>query len=65
MYEYDEKIYLGKCEYFCKSCGQLRLSFERDPGQCGNCDSTKLIVGEVGCLNKNLLKSEWKAELQK
>jgi hypothetical protein len=36
------------CEYFCRSCRQLRL-YARDgtPEHCGNCGSKKIVVDEV------------------
>ena len=50
----------NNCEYFCLNCGQLRLSInDRDPDQCKNCGSIKLIIGEVGCLDKDGLKAKF------
>ena len=48
-------------EYFCKSCGQLRLCLDQDRTDCGNCGSTKLIIGEINSLDKDKLKGEFYA----
>lgn len=44
-------------EYFCRDCGQLRLSVEMNPTVCQNCKGAHLIIGEVGSLNKEALKA--------
>lgn len=46
------------CEYFCKDCGQLRLSFLNETTQCGNCKSNDIIKGDIGELNKVVLTKE-------
>lgn len=44
-------------EYFCKECGQLRLSL-RSEKRCGNCGSFNIVIGKVGELDKSTLKGE-------
>lgn len=43
-------------EYFCRSCGQLRLAFG-SVSACGNCRGGDLVSGAVGTLDKDALKS--------
>ena len=45
----------ASCEYFCKSCLQLRLSFREDNTHCRNCGSPEIIIGKVGTLDKPAL----------
>jgi len=49
------------CEYFCNSCGQIRLSLksENETIECGNCISKDILKGEVGKLNKDKLKKSY------
>ena len=49
-------------EYFCNNCGQLRLSLTSITIRCGNCNSTDILIGMVGGLNKEELKEKHKAE---
>jgi hypothetical protein len=49
-------------EYFCNSCGQLRLCYNPGQDYCGNCYSKSIIVGEINTLDKDKLKSEWQKE---
>lgn len=45
-------------EYFCKRCGQLRLSTGLQyPTYCRNCFSESIVVGEAGKLDKDKWKS--------
>lgn len=56
----DEKtvfVPLYACEYFCKACYQLRLAFGV-VASCANCGCDRLLVGEVGTLNKEALVKE-------
>lgn len=46
------------CEYFCRDCGQLRLSYLDKTEVCGNCGSSNIVKGEPGKLNKEVLKKE-------
>ncbi len=47
------------CEYFCKDCLQLRLSFLDDTIECGNCGSENIVKGNLLELNKeDLIKEE-------
>jgi len=48
------------CEYFCKDCTQLRLSFIKDTSKCGNCGSLNIIKGKPGELDKETLLKEVK-----
>lgn len=37
------------CEYYCTSCGQLRLFLaDGEPTTCGNCGSEDIDVDNVG-----------------
>ena len=45
-------------EYFCTVCCKLRLSLGHKPDCCSICDSTKIIIGLPGTLNKGLLLKE-------
>lgn len=47
-------------EYFCKDCGQLRLSFLKQTIKCAHCGSKKIIKGKPGELNKEKLKQQYK-----
>ncbi len=43
-------------EYFCRSCRQLRLNAIDAPAKkCKNCNSTDIIIGNVGELDKQQL----------
>ncbi len=44
-------------EYFCFSCGQLRLSFVEED-TCGNCGSNQIRKAVVGALDKAACKKE-------
>jgi len=46
-------------EYFCTNCLQLRLSMIADKSHCRNCNSTEIITGKVGTLNKAELKAKY------
>lgn len=46
-------------EYFCRACKQLRLSFIRIE-KCGNCESTDIVIGVVGSLDKAKLLGDEK-----
>ena len=46
-------------EYFCYSCGHLRLSLIDDKSKCQNCGSTDIVTGEVGELDKQKLKNDF------
>lgn len=46
-------------EYFCKSCGQLRLSVLHTPKTCLNCGQDNIVVGLPGELDKDTLKAEF------
>jgi len=46
-------------EYFCYSCGQLRLDL-RGSKCCGNCGSVDLRRGDPGTLDKEALKKEFR-----
>ena len=38
-------------EYRCHQCSQLRFcSGEEKPIQCGNCESTDIVIGRLGTL---------------
>ena len=51
-------------EYFCNSCGQLRLAL-KEISKCGNCGSHNIIKGEVNSLDKDSLKNNFrKREVQ-
>ena len=52
------ELYIGyePVEYFCNNCGQLRLSIDEFDGICKHCDSTDVITGEIGSLDKEALK---------
>ncbi len=52
---------MGK-EYFCHSCGQLRLCFETR-ASCGNCGSVDIVSGEPGELDKEALKKAYRESL--
>ncbi len=40
-------------EYFCRFCQQLRLNAIGAPvNNCGNCNSTDIIIGNIGELDK-------------
>lgn len=43
-------------EYFCFSCGQLRLSFIADKSKCKNCGSKDVKHSKPGTLDKEVLK---------
>lgn len=43
-------------EYFCNNCGQLRLSLIADKTKCHNCNSSDIVKGDMGSLNKDKLK---------
>jgi Zn finger protein HypA/HybF involved in hydrogenase expression len=43
-------------EYYCKDCGQLRLSIKNRFEDCGNCHSTNVIVGALNSLDKEALR---------
>lgn len=45
-------------EYFCFSCGQLRLSCNGVRTNCGNCGSKDIKHGKVGSLDKEALKRQ-------
>ena len=45
-------------EYFCRGCGQLRLSISGYPKRCVSCGSTDLIKARPGVLDKAALKKE-------
>ena len=47
-----------ECEYFCRGCLQLRLSFLDDTVECGNCKSKDIIKGKLMELNKESLIKE-------
>ncbi len=49
-------------EYFCKMCGQLRLSFDEELTRCGNCKSLLIVRGKLGELNKAQLKADHENE---
>ena len=58
-------VYVGfsdQFEYFCWSCGQLRLSLRGKDNfaqeGCGNCGSHDCKVGEMGSLDKDALLVE-------
>lgn len=53
-------ILMGKpdCEYFCKDCLQLRLSYLDETTECSNCESKDIIKGKPGTLNKEALRKE-------
>jgi hypothetical protein len=55
----EEYIIGLKSEYFCKTCGQLRGSYNKTPYMCGNCGSTNVIAGKVNELNKEELKAQY------
>lgn len=42
-------------EYFCRSCGQLRLCLVQGKADCGNCGSSDLVFGKPGELDKQAL----------
>lgn len=49
-------------EYFCKGCGQLRLSLKGRPQKCQNCESENIIAAErLNELDKDKLKAEYRA----
>ena len=52
-------MYGDPLEYFCYSCGQLRLSFCVHTTQRGSCGSKDIRLGECGSLNKEALKAEY------
>lgn len=45
-------------EYFCLSCGQLRLDYSRNKAYCKNCGSKDIITGQIGSLDKEALKKQ-------
>jgi len=47
-------------EYFCNSCGQLRMSYIPDNNLCRNCGSANISKGELGELDKDKLKNDFK-----
>lgn len=47
-------------EYFCHSCGQLRLSLKNTLTTCGNCGSSDILEGSPGFLDKDGLKKQFK-----
>ncbi len=55
----DETKYGKPYEYFCNSCGQLRLSYRPNTHSCTNCDSSDLVLGRTGYLDKDALKAEF------
>lgn len=46
------------CEYFCRDCQQLRLSFLDKTEKCGACGSSDIVKGEPGELDKGALLLE-------
>ena len=42
-------------EYFCMSCGQLRLSLTHDKSKCGNCGSQDIVTGAVNSIDKEAM----------
>lgn len=52
-------------EYFCYSCGQLRLSICGIFCKCSNCGGTKLLIGEPGELDKAMLKYDFNHRIVK
>ncbi len=61
---YIEFINAGATEYFCFTCGQLRLSLNDDKTRCGNCGSVDLETGSVGELDKETLKREYEEHIK-
>lgn len=52
----------GACEYFCHTCGQLRLSLKPErPTTCGNCASERIDVDKLGTERLTLLHEKWNA----
>jgi hypothetical protein len=47
------------CEYFCRNCLQLRLSYLIRTHKCANCQSTNIIRGKPGSLDKDQLKKQY------
>ena len=46
-------------EYFCKGCGQLRLSYRPNTHGCANCNSSDIVRGRKGKLDKGRLKANF------
>lgn len=66
----DEMIVMANfppdCEYFCRDCQQLRLSFLDKTEKCGACGSSNIVKGRPGELDKGaLLLEEFEARLAK
>lgn len=57
---WDVDVVIGdaNCEYFCRCCRQLRLSFLDKTEVCGNCGSSNIVKGEPGKLDKEALLKE-------
>lgn len=51
----EDANYHAPTEYFCLNCQQLRLNFT-DRKICGYCGSDKIIIGEVGTLDRNIFR---------
>lgn len=59
----EEVIIVNKdpnCEYFCKKCLQLRLSFLDTTSICGNCGHDGIIMSLIHGLDKEALKEQYK-----
>ncbi len=55
----DEMKYGKPYEYFCNGCGQIRLSYRPNTHDCANCNSSNIVRGRVGKLDKDKLKAEF------
>jgi DNA-directed RNA polymerase subunit RPC12/RpoP len=49
-------------EYFCNTCGQLRLCLDSARTTCGRCASRNLLWGKPGELDKDKLKEEYRVK---
>lgn len=62
----DDVLVMGlkpQFEYFCRSCGQLRLSFDKKLTDCGNCGDPISIRAAMGELNAARLRKSWREGL--
>ena len=48
-------------EYFCPSCGQMRLSFVKE-AKCANCGGVDIIKGDVGTLDLETLFAKYQKD---
>ena len=54
-----KNTYARKCEYFCNHCGKLSGSMDENPGECFNCHSTDIIIGEPETLDFKKLREKF------